>query len=340
MKHAPFILGAICASCLLCAPLLATAKCPGETNLEQSTLESEVIVHGKVVALTPVGEKYWDAEIEVSKSYKGKYREEDTVMVRSPQGDLEVDFQVDQSVMVYASKGGEGKLETTRCLGSKSMKEAPLAAEMSSFFAVPPGKAPIEFKAKRASAIFVGEVTAAGRGFAGRWEGVMLKVKVKDSIKGAKRNATVRVRLDEDTCGGGKKRNLLSDDDMLAGDAKAPYEVKKQYLFMTYDEAPYQVLLCHDNMQPKAAAEEDIKLLKTMCKKKRCQSGHDDVGKLRLGVKQSVEKKAQSGLKQCSKELPLYTKSGAITDLELRIRVRPDGVTESERDKSGRIGPT
>jgi hypothetical protein len=327
VNRATFLAGVAIFLTLMACPLLASAKCPKVVDPEQMSMNSDTIVYGKVVSLNALEGDRWHAEVEVHTSYKGKHKPDDTVDVYTA-GYTDIDFRLEQSVMVYANKGSGGKLETPKCANPKSLPEAPLAAETSSLFATPPGKAPLEIRARRASAIFVGEVTAAGKGFAGRWDGVILKVKVIDAIKGTKRNATVKIRLDEDSCGGGKRRNLLSDGDMLAGDAKAPYEVKKTYLFYTFDESPYQVLLCHDNMQPKAAASEDISMLKTMCKKKRCQSGHDVVGKLRLGVKQSVEKKSMASLKQCAAELPLYTKSGAITDLEVKVRVRPDGVTE------------
>lgn len=319
----PLVMG-ICITMI--SPSAVWATCPSEVDLEQSTMQSDVVAYGKVVALTPVGESHWDAEIEVQRAYKGKPRAGSTITVRSSQSEHEeVDFQVDRAVMVYASKGESGKLETTRCLGSKSMKEAPLVAETASFFAIPPGNARLEIKARRASAVFVGEVTAAGHGYAGRWDGVMLDVKVTDGIKGVKRNAKLKIRLDEDSCGDGKKLNLLSDDDLLAGDARAPYEVKKRYLFYTFDESPHQVLLCHENMQPEGAAREDLGLLKTMCKKGRCQSGHDEVGKMRLGVKQKVEQYTKTSLQRCAAELPLFGSKGSITDLTLKVRVRPGG---------------
>ncbi len=305
----------------------AHAKCPGKIDLEQTTLQSDAVVFGKVAELEPEGETTWRAELEVEKTYKGKIKEGSTIEVSSPQGEDEVDWQAGQQVIVYLNKS-TGSWATSKCVGSKPVEVQPLAAETSKFFPVKPADAPLELKARRASAIFTGEVVAAGRGYAGRWDGVMIEVKVKDAIKGTKRNKKIKLRLDEDSCSGGKKRNLLSDDDLLAGDLEAPFKEKESYLFFAYDEAPHQVMLCHENMAPLASASDDVSMLKTMCKKGRCQSGHDAVTSLRKKIKAGVESNTINSLKTCAKQFPLYSKDGAITDLSLHVRIQPAGKVE------------
>lgn len=330
--HSPSFIAALTlvgAFSAILAPSQANAQCAGKIDLENATLQSEAVVYGKITALEPHGETHWVATIDVLKPFKGKVRKESTIEVSAPMGEGELEWQVEQSVMLYMKKNSDGGWATSSCDGSKVVESEPLAAETNDFFPLPPADASLETRARRASAIFTGKVTAAGRGYAGRWDGVMIKVKVKDGIKGIKKNATVQLRLDGDSCNAGKKkRDLLSDVDLLQGDASSPFEVDKTYLFFAYDDMPYQVMLCHENMQDLGEAGENLRDLKKMCKRGGCDSGHDDLTSLRKTIKGGLEKSTVDSLESCAKKLPLYSSAGAITDLDLKVRLQPGGKVE------------
>ena len=308
----------------------AWAECDSPADLEQATLQSEAVVYGEVIALKELkGGTRVEGTLQVERAYKGRYRRGDEITVSAPQeGSEAVEFQVGRSAIVYLNGVGEA-LETSACLGSASLDQAPVAAETRDFFGTSPGDVPLEIKARRASAIFTGEIQAAGNGYAGRYDGVMLEVKVDRALKGARAKSTLKIRIDEESCGDQAKRDWLAEDAFLgAGEQAAPFELNASYLFYVYDEEPYQVLTCHDDLQPLAEAEEDLKRLATMCRKKRCESGHDRLTRARGELKRGVISRAETSLKRCAKELPLYSKEGAITDLSLSVRVKPDGGAE------------
>lgn len=311
------------------SPSDSFAQCAGKIDLENATLQSEAVVYGKITALEPDGETRWIATIDVLKPFKGRLREATSIQVSAPMGEGELEWQVDQSVMLYMKKDSDGGWATSSCEGSKVVESEPLAAETEEFFPTPPADASLETRARRASAIFTGQITAAGNGYAGRWDGVFIKVKVKDPIKGVKKNATIQLMLDGDSCRTGKqKRDLLSDADLLQGDVSSPFEVEKTYLFFAYDEMPYQVMTCHENMQELGEADENLRDLKKMCKKGGCKSGHDDLTSLRKEIKKGLESSTVGSLKACARKLPLYSSAGAITDFELKVRLQPQGKAE------------
>lgn len=320
------------AAVVMCASLAAqrasACTCSERAaDLDEETARRGAIFYGAVTAFDELGPELWAATFKIDKSYKGKFKEGSvvTVMTGATPKQCGVDFRIGRKYIVYADEQGGG-LTTSTCSYTEKLADPPLAPEVRSLAPVPTGKGSVESRTRRAEDVVVVKITEAGRSFAGSWDAVIFEAKVTTSFKGTRAGKTLKIMYDQDACSGGKRRNLLAEDDMF-GEA-APFEEGKSYLLYTFDDEPTRVMPCHRNFEPLGDASAQIRELEVLCAGGACNKmgrGHKAVTKLRNGLRGAVASRAKSTIKTCAKKLPMYSKSGAITEVSLDVQLRADG---------------
>lgn len=319
-----------CASLAVAQDASACTCTERAADLDEEVARRGVIFYGAVTAFDELSPELWAATFKIDKSYKGKFKEDAvvTVMTGATPKQCGVDFRIGRKFIVYADEQGGG-LKTSTCHYTEKLVDPPIAPEVRSLAPVPTGKGSVESRTRRAADVVVAKVTKAGRGFAGSWDAVIFEAKVSRSFKGTRAGKTLKIMYDEEACSGGKKRNLLAEDDMF-GEA-APFEEGKSYLIYTFDDDPTRVMPCHGNFEPLGAASAQVDELATLCAGGACNKmgqGHRAVTRLRNGLRGKAISQAKSTIKSCARKLPMYSKSGAITEVNLDVQLRPDGKVE------------
>lgn len=315
--------------------LASACGCKRASSIDQAILDTPEIFYGAVESFQEREDGAWIATVKVSKNYKGK-RARDGSEVEVKTGiSADVcgfDFRPNRSYLIFASVEDD-ELSTTTCHYTEKLKSAPISPEVRSLALKPVGKGTVTERVSRASGVFVGRVEDAGKGFAGRFQDTPLEVKVMTAYKGVRKGKKITLRYDQEACTGGKKKRSLLDDSDLSGDVEVPFEKGKRYLFFTYGEDPMMVTPCHGNFAEveTSAASEQLDELKTLCRKGRCEKlgvGYAKASKLRSTLQKEAEQKARVTIERCAGEVPMYSSAGAITDVDLSIRARPDGKVE------------
>ena len=308
-------------------------QCKRASSIDQAVIDTPEIFFGTVEAFEERDDGAWIATVKVSKNYKGRRASEgDEVEVKTGLNEevCGFDFRPNRSYLIFATVEDD-ELTTTTCAYTEKLKEAPIGPEVRSLAMKPVGKGSVTERASRASGVFVGQVTDAGKGFAGRFHNAAIEVKVTTAYKGVRKGKKLTLRYDEEACTGKKKRSLLDDSDLGLTDAEVPFEKGKRYLFFTYGEDPAMVTPCHGNFVEEGAASEQLSELKKVCKRGSCEKlgeGYARASKLRSKLKEEADQKVRVTIDRCAGKVPMYSEDGALTDVDLSIRALPGGKVE------------
>lgn len=311
----------------------SACECKRASSIDQAVIDTPEIFFGTVERFEEREDGAWIATVKVSKNYKGRLaRDGSEVEVKTGMNEevCGYDFRPNRSYLIFATVEDD-ELTTSTCAYTEKLKEAPIGPAVRSLAMTPVGKGTVTERASRASGVFVGQVTDAGKGFAGRFHNAAIEVKVTTAFKGVKKGKKLTLRYDEDACTGGKKRSLLDDSDLGVGGGDVPFEKGKRYLFYTYGEDPAMVTPCHGNFVEEGVASEQLSELEKVCKGSRCEKlgeGYARASKLRGTLKAEADQKARVAIDRCAGKVPMYSSDGALTDVDLSIRALPDGKVE------------
>ena len=172
-------------------------ECKGASE-ELAMAEADAVFHGKITqAEDSEDSSSVTVTVDVGRAYKGKGVTSGSPVDVTTTADLKacgVDFYVGRRYMIYASRRPDG-LHTTTCAKTRKVRKAPVAPGRTSVAPVLPGPGDPAKRASRATAVFVAEVTAVGKGFSVSHDSVPVKVRVTDPIKGVKKKAKLDLRL-------------------------------------------------------------------------------------------------------------------------------------------------
>ncbi len=297
-------------------------ECKGASE-ELAMAEADAVFHGKITqAEDSEDSSSVTVTVDVGRAYKGKGVTSGSPVDVTTTADLKacgVDFYVGRRYMIYASRRPDG-LHTTTCAKTRKVRKAPVAPGRTSVAPVLPGPGDPAKRASRATAVFVAEVTAVGKGFSVSHDSVPVKVRVTDPIKGVKKKAKLDLVVDERSCG--RKKLALSELDLE--DPEPVVEVGQRYLFYTHAEDPYLVATCHGSITHEDDAVADLDALRAACGGRSCPGltdGFDAPVTIRRQATAQLVSATKAAITSCAKTIPMFGKAGDFTDLELHVRV-------------------